>query len=96
MLRAESIQTVDKPTALTRAKALMWFIDRKLVNLEDRSHLVDFQEKLKEIPFLPIMQKPEHFPIVWKGWWFSLISQAKIFIMDQQSRQCEKDNRTFC
>ena len=67
MARAESIQTVEKNTAVTRAKALMWFIDRKLVNLDEKSHLVEFQDNLRSIPFLPILPKPDHFPIIWKG-----------------------------
>ncbi len=67
--RAESIQSVGKMTAMVRAKALMWFIDRKLVNLEEKGHLVEFQESLRAIPFLPILPKPDHFPIIWKGIW---------------------------
>ena len=67
MARAESIQTVEKNTAVTRAKALMWFIDRKLVNLDEKSHLVEFQDNLRSVPFLPILPRPDHFPIIWKG-----------------------------
>ena len=72
MARAESIQTVEKNTAVTRAKALMWFIDRKLVNLDEKSHLVEFQDNLRSIPFLPILPKPDHFPVIWKGMDFFL------------------------
>ncbi len=33
----------------------MWFIDRKLVHVEERDHLSEFRDELVQIPFLPVL-----------------------------------------
>ena len=68
--RAQSITILNGlsyTSALKRAKALMAYLKRKLTSEKGNSVPVDIHYKFKMARFLPVLQKPEKFPLPWKG-----------------------------
>ena len=67
--RAESVQRLNKlnsKAATMRAKLLLDFIERKLKKKgEAPTHPI--LTRLLKVQFLPVLQKPEFFPLPWKG-----------------------------
>ena len=67
--RAESVQrlhTVDSKAAFKRVKALLKFIERKMKS-QSEDPLQPILNRLLEAQFLPVLQKPDSFPLSWKG-----------------------------
>lgn len=67
--RAESIHHLNRScsdAALTRAKNLIAFLEEKLTdgNIDLPS---DVQRRLLKAEFLPVLKKPQTFPLTWKG-----------------------------
>ena len=89
--RAESIYHLNKrcsDAALKRAKNLIAFLDGKLK--DSNIHLPpDVQRRLLEADFLPVLKKPQTFPLTWKGSRFddgtdlNFISPKKGFLRDK-------------
>ena len=68
--RAESISILSgysSASALTRVKALIDHLERKLIHDNGTSVPVDVHNKFLQARFLPVLQKPETFPLSWKG-----------------------------
>ncbi|XP_068670657.1 sacsin-like isoform X3 [Montipora foliosa] len=67
--RAESIHKLyiaNRKVAIKRVKALLDFTERKLKFSEDNPPYAVLI-RLLDAPFLPILQKPESFPLTWNG-----------------------------
>ena len=67
--RAESIDrinAVDSKAAVKRVKLLLSFIEKKM-KIKGRSPTQSIMTRLVEAKFLPVLPKPEHFPLPWKG-----------------------------
>lgn len=67
--RAESIHHLNRSSsdaALTRAKNLITFLEEKLAN-GNIDLPSDVQRRLLKAEFLPVLKKPETFPLTWKG-----------------------------
>ncbi|XP_022809377.1 sacsin-like [Stylophora pistillata] len=68
--RAESIATLSElssTSAMERAKALMDHLTEKLISESETSVTVDIRNKFIKTRFLPVLKKPEKFPLLWKG-----------------------------
>ena len=68
--RAQGITILNElsyTSALKRAKALTAYLKRKLTSEKGNSVPVDIRNKFKMARFLPVLQKPEKFPLPWKG-----------------------------
>ncbi|KAJ7380168.1 hypothetical protein OS493_010879 [Desmophyllum pertusum] len=68
--RAQSINLLNgcsSEAALKRGKALMDHLERKLRRENGIPPPDDVQEMLLQAKFLPVLQKPEKFPLSWKG-----------------------------
>ena len=68
--RAESITILNglcSTSALKRAKALMAYLELKLISEKGNSVPDDIRNRLKKARFLPLLQKPKKFPLPWKG-----------------------------
>ncbi|XP_064634737.1 sacsin-like [Lineus longissimus] len=66
MERARSIGSLNECQQEARLKQWVPYAEQKLqsgVEMLDRSQLV----QLREIRFLPVLPKPENYPIIWKG-----------------------------
>ena len=94
--RAESIQHLNKScsdAALERAKNLIEFLEGKLKdgNIHPRP---DVQRRLLEAEFLPVLKKPQTFPLKWKGSQFhngtdvTFVSPDKGFLRDKMYLVC--------
>ena len=67
--RAESVQSlnaVDSKAALKRVKALLKFMEKKLKRQSDKPPQTVLK-RLLNTPFLPVLQKPQSFPLTWKA-----------------------------
>ena len=68
--RAQSISILSGyscATALTRVKALIDHVERKLIVENGTSVPVDIHNNFLQARFIPVLQKPEKFPLSWKG-----------------------------
>ena len=68
--RAQSISILSGyscATALTRVKALIDHLERKLIVENGTSVPVDIHNNFLQARFIPVLQKPEKFPLSWKG-----------------------------
>ena len=94
--RAESVQrlnAVDSKAALKRVKALLKFMEKKLKHKrEDVSHPV--LTRLLKAQFLPVLQKPESFPLSWKG--DELASKRKLLVAPKDIFLKEKKYLVCC
>ena len=93
--RAESIQKLsiaNRKAAIKRAKALLDFTERKLKFSEnDPPHAV--LNRLLGAPFLPILQKPESFPLTWNsdvmhGGRRALIAPKDVYLKERKYHVC--------
>ena len=68
--RAESISFLNRTSeeaALKRVTALVYHLDRKLVHKDGNCISDDIHDKFLHTNFLPVLQKPDTFPLRWKG-----------------------------
>ena len=68
--RAQSIGVLNgcsSEAALKRVKALVDHLERKLRREDGSSLPDDVHNKFMQAKFLPVLQKPEKFPLPWKG-----------------------------
>ena len=90
--RSESIQRLDSKAAVKRAKKLLEFIEKKIKrDGEDPSPAV--LTRIKGAQFLPVLQKPESFPLPWKGDEFRsgrcrLVAPEDIFLKEKKYLVC--------
>ena len=94
--RAESICDLNQccsDAALKRAKNLIAFLEGKLK--DGNIHLPpDVQRRLLEAEFLPVLKKPQTFPLTWKGSHFddgtglNFVSPNKGFLRDKMYLVC--------
>jgi len=92
--RAESIQTlnaVDRNAALKRVKALLAFINTKL-KVEQRDPVSPaHRRRLIEAKFLPVLNKPDNFPLSWRGGGTQLqvlLAPKEVFLEEEKYRVC--------
>ncbi len=92
--RAESIHKLnatDNHAALTRVKALLTFMDRKLkrrVPLSSASC-----QRLLKAKFLPVLKKPTNFPLPWKG---GALQRCTQVLLAPKDVFLEKDKYLVC
>ena len=95
--RAESITVLNRfssTSALKRAEALMAHLKRKLIYEKENSVPDDVRNNLKKASFLPVLQKPEKFPLPWKG--DELRSaKARLFVSPEES-YLESEKHLVC
>ena len=68
--RAESISSLNKTSeeaALKRVTALVYHLGRKLVHEDGTCVSDDIRDRFLHANFLPVLQKPDKFPLHWKG-----------------------------
>ena len=68
--RAESISFLNKTSeeaALKRVTALVYHLGRKLVHEDGTCVSDDIRDRFLHANFLPVLQKPDKFPLHWKG-----------------------------
>ena len=79
-----SLNLIDHDAAVKRGAEICRLLDRKLsrrhseavpVSYEEEKH--EAQEKLLEIPFLPVLTPPKNFPFAWKTTGSQLLVSAK-------------------
>ena len=93
--RAESVQrlhVVDSKAAFKRVKALLKFIERKMKSQSEEPSQPTLN-RLLEAQFLPVLQKPESFPLSWKGDDYlerrkPLVAAKDIFLKEQKYLVC--------
>ena len=65
--RAEAIAEPDAPNALKRSKVLLSFLELKLEedDTAEKDKTEEYQNKLQELPLLPVLRRPSFFPMAW-------------------------------
>ena len=106
--RAESIQRLnmtDPNAALERVEELLKFMERKIKRerrkkkmapsskIREYSLQAGICQRLLQAKFLPVLRKPENFPLPWKGDAFEgkqqvLLSPKEIFLQDKKYLVC--------
>ena len=93
--RAESIDrinAVDSKAAVKRVKVLLSFIHEKLKG-KGKVPTEPITTRLVEAKFLPVLRKPEHFPLSWKGDEFQrrkkfLVAPKDVFLKEKKYLVC--------
>ena len=93
--RAESVQklnTLNSKAAIKRAKVLLDFVEKKLKRkgIEPTNPILT---RLLKIQFLPVLQKPEFFPLPWKGEEFRsgrslLVAPENVYLKEKMYLVC--------
>ncbi|XP_067047063.1 sacsin-like [Acropora muricata] len=93
--RAESVQrlnTSNSKAAVKRAKELLDFLEKKLKRKGEAPphHLLT---RLLQVQFLPVLQKPEYFPLPWKGEEFRrgrglLVAPENVYLKEKMYLVC--------
>ena len=68
--RAESISVLNRTSeeaAFKRVTALVYYLDRKLRHKDGNCISGDVRDRFLRANFLPILKKPDKFPLRWKG-----------------------------
>ena len=68
--RAKSISVLNEDSskaAFKRARALIDLLSRKLTSGNKSTAPEEIHNNLLQVKFLPVVSKPEHFPLFWKG-----------------------------
>ena len=106
--RAESIQRLnmtDPNAALERAKELLRFMERKIKRERRENEMAPSSkrreyslqagicQRLLQAKFLPVLKKPENFPLPWKGDALQgkqqvLLSPKEVFLQDKKYLVC--------
>ena len=106
--RAESIQRLnmtDPNAALERAKELLRFMERKIKRERRENKMAPSSkrreyslqagicQRLLQAKFLPVLKKPENFPLPWKGDALQgkqqvLLSPKEVFLQDKKDLVC--------
>ena len=93
--RAESIDRIhaaDSEAAVKRVKVLLSFIQMKM-KFESEGPTEPIMTRLVEAKFLPVLSKPEHFPLPWKGEEFQnrrqfLVAPKDVFLEEKKYLVC--------
>jgi len=93
--RAESVQRLNagnSKAAIERAKVLLDFVEKKLKRT-GKSPPRPVLTRLLKAQFLPVLQKPESFPLPWKGDEFRsgrspLVAPKNVYLMDKMYLVC--------
>lgn len=93
--RTESVKrlnAVDSKAALKRVKAILKFMEKKLKRQNDKPPEMVLR-RLLTAPFLPVLQKPESFPLTWKADHFvkerkPLVPPKDIFLVEKKYLVC--------
>ena len=94
--RAESIDRInasDSKAAFKRVKVLLSFIHKKMKGGKGEGPTEPIMTRLLEAKFLPVLRKPEHFPLPWKGDEFQsrrkfLVAPKDVFLKENQYLVC--------
>ena len=65
--RAESVSSTDVKIARQRISALLALLERKLEQVDKSGNVLEYQKKIMNISFLPVMKRPQFFPLQWDG-----------------------------
>ena len=90
--RAESIQklnAVDRNAALRRVEALLAFMNTKLKERDPVSPA--YRQRLIKAKFLPVLNKPDNFPLSWRGGGTQLqvpLAPKEVFLEEEKYRVC--------
>ena len=93
--RAQSIQKLNSESsneALTRIKALLSFMEKKLIRQEKPTSQIS--ARLLNTKFLPILQKPREFPLHWKG--EELVENSQVLLAPNEAFLEEKKYLVCC
>ena len=93
--RAESVQrlnTSNSKGAAKRAKELLEFLEKKLKR-KGEAPTYPLLTRLLQVQFLPVLQKPEFFPLPWKGEEFRrgrslLVAPENIYLKEKMYLVC--------
>ena len=94
--RAESVQrlnTSNSKAAVKRAKELLDFLEKKLKRKGEAPPPHHLLTRLLQIQFLPVLQKPEYFPLPWKGEEFRrgrglLVAPENVYLKEKMYLVC--------
>ena len=87
--RSQSIQRLNSKAAVKRAKKLLDFI-KKAIKRKGQGPSRNVLTRIREAQFLPVLQKPESFPLTWKGDEFQnlLVAPEDIFLKEKKYLVC--------
>ena len=92
--RAESVQrlnTLNSKAATKRAKVLLDFVEKKLKR-KGEAPTDPILSRLLKVQFLPVLQKPEFFPLPWKGKEFRsrslLVAPENVYLKEKMYLVC--------
>ena len=87
--RSENIQRLNNKAAVKRAKKLLDFIEKK-IKRKGQGPSRDVLTRIREAPFLPVLQKPKSFPLPWRGDEFQslLVAPKDIFLKEEKYLVC--------
>ena len=93
--RAESVQrlnTLNSKAATKRVKVLLDFVEKKLKR-KGEAPTNPILSRLLKVQFLPVLQKPEFFPLPWKGKEFRsgrslLVAPEKVYLKETMYLVC--------
>ena len=93
--RAESVQrlnTLNSKAATKRAKMLLDFVEKKLKR-KGKTPTDPILTRLLKVQFLPVLQKPEFFPLPWKGVEFRsgrslLVAPQNVYLKEKMYLVC--------
>ena len=93
--RAESIErinAVDSKVAIQRVRLLLSFIQKKMKG-KGKGPSEPIMTRLVEAKFVPVLRKPEHFPLTWEGDKFQsgrnfLVAPKDVFLEEKKYLVC--------